>query len=67
MPVRFASVEPRPVNWESLKTDSKTIARRKLERVWSAYLDGWEARLTGRDGDAEAGFRAARNLAATRG
>ncbi|SFL21776.1 hypothetical protein SAMN04488004_110152 [Loktanella salsilacus] len=67
VPSRYAEVEPRPVIWESLKTDSRTIAGQKLERVWSGYLDGWEAKLAGRDGDAEARFRAARNLAATRG
>ena len=67
VPSRYSDVEPRSVIWESLKTDSKTIARQKLERVWSAYLDGWEAKLGGREGDAEARFRAARSLAATRG
>ena len=67
VPSRYADVEPRSVIWESLKTDSKSIAQQKLERVWSGYLDGWEAKLAGRDGDAETRFRAARNLAATRG
>ena len=33
VPARYADVEPRPVIWESLKTDSKSIAQQKLERV----------------------------------
>ncbi|MCB5200526.1 hypothetical protein LGQ03_14890 [Loktanella sp. TSTF-M6] len=67
VPARFADVEPRPVIWHSLKTDSRAIALSKVERVWAGYLDGWEARLAGRDGDAEARFRAARDLAARQG
>ncbi|MBS1301468.1 integrase, partial [Loktanella sp. SALINAS62] len=67
VPSRFAGVEPRDVIWESLKTDSRAIALSKAQRVWSGYLDGWEALLAGRDGDAEARFRAARDLAARRG
>lgn len=67
VPARFVDIEPRPVIQESLKADPKAVARRKLEQVWSAYLDGREARLAGRHGDAEARFRAARNLVATRG
>ena len=67
VPKRYASVEPRPVLWESLKTDSKSVALGKAERVWAGYIDGWEARLAGRDGEAEARFRAAQDLAAMRG
>ena len=67
MPTRYVDVEPRPVIWENMKTDSKSIAQLELERVWSGYLDGWEAKLAGREIVAEVRFRAARNLAATQG
>ena len=33
VPSRYADVEPRPVIWESLKTDCKSVAQQKLERV----------------------------------
>ena len=67
VPKRFAEIESREVVWESLKTDSRAVATAKAERVWASYLDGWEARLAGRVGDAEARFQAARDLAARRG
>ena len=67
VPLRFRGIEPREVIWESLKTDSKAIAQQKMERVWSAYLDGWEARLEGRDAEAQLRFRAAKGLADRRG
>jgi len=35
--------------------------------VWLSYIEGWEARLAGRDGDAAEKFRAAQQLAALRG
>lgn len=63
VPKRFAAVDARSVIWESLKTDSLAVAKQKAEQVWRAYIEGWEARLAGRDGDAEARFRAAGNLA----
>ena len=40
---------------------------RKAAQVWAGYLDAWEAKLAGRDGDAEARFKAARDLAQTMG
>ena len=67
VPKRFAGVESRAVIWESLKTDSPSIAEQKAKQVWNAYLEAWEARLAGRDGDAEAQFRAAKNIADMRG
>ena len=33
VPTRFCEIEDRSVIWESLKTDSKSIALQKLERV----------------------------------
>ena len=39
----------------------------KSAGVWNAYIEGWEALLTGRDGDAAEKFRAAQQLAAIRG
>lgn len=67
VPKRYAEVEPRPVIWESLKTDSHKVAVQKAAGVWLSYIEAWEARLAGRDGDAAKRFRAARNLAAMRG
>lgn len=67
VPRRYQSVEPRSEVWESLKTDSKSVAAQKLERVWSSYIEGWEALIAGQDGEAELRFRAAKELAAKRG
>ena len=66
VPSRYADVEPRPVIWESLRIDSKAVALSKREQVWNHYLEGWRAKLAGHDGDAEARFRAATNLAERR-
>ncbi|WP_156320723.1 DUF6538 domain-containing protein [Celeribacter marinus] len=67
VPKRYASVEPRSVIWDSLKTDSYSVAVQKSAGVWLSYIEGWEARLAGRDGDAAEKFRAAQQLAALRG
>lgn len=67
VPKRYAPVESRRVIWISLKTDSQSIAVQKAEAVWLNQLEAWEARLAGRDGDALEKYRAARQLAATRG
>ncbi|MBU2868974.1 DUF6538 domain-containing protein [Pacificibacter marinus] len=67
VPKRYASVEPRPVVWHSLKTDSYGVALQKMAGVWLSYIEGWEACLAGRDGDAAEKFRAAQQLAALRG
>lgn len=67
VPNRYASVEPRAVIWDSLKTDSYSVALQKCAGVWLSYIEGWEARLAGRDGDAAEKFRAAQHLAAVRG
>ena len=67
VPKRFASGEPRAKIWESLKTDSYSVAVQKSAGVWASYLEGWEARLAGRDGEAAEKFRAAQQLAAMRG
>ncbi|QCO55011.1 integrase [Pseudorhodobacter turbinis] len=67
VPKRYAVVEPRSEIWESLKTDSYSVAMQKSAGVWNAYIEGWEARLAGRNGDAAERFRAAQQLAAMRG
>ncbi|AML51692.1 hypothetical protein [Falsihalocynthiibacter arcticus] len=67
VPKRYASVELRPVVWGSLKTDSYSVAVQKTAGVWLSYIEGWEALLAGRDGDAAEKFRAAQQLAALRG
>lgn len=67
VPTRFASVEKRSVIWDSLKTDSYSVAVQKSAGVWLNYIEAWEARLAGRDGDAAERFRAAQQLASIRG
>ncbi|SOH95634.1 hypothetical protein SAMN06273572_1143 [Monaibacterium marinum] len=67
VPKRYAEVEPRAVIWESLSTDSRTVAVSKAERVWAGYISGWEALLAGHSEDAQVRFRAARDLADMRG
>ncbi len=53
--------------WESLSTDSRSVALGKAERVWAGYISGWEAMLAGHSEDAQVRFRAARDLADMRG
>ncbi len=67
VPARFARVEERAVIWDSLSTDPYSVAVQKSAGVWLNYIEGWEARLAGRDGDAAEKFRAAQQLAAIRG
>lgn len=67
VPKRYKTVEPRREIWESLKTDSYRVAMQKSEGVWLAYIEAWEAKLAGRDGDAVQKFRAAQQLADIRG
>jgi integrase len=67
VPKRYAQVEPRLVIWDSLKTDSYSVAVQKSAGVWLSYIEGWEARLAGRDDDAAVKFRAAQQLAAIQG
>lgn len=67
VPARFAAVEARAHVTASLHTDSEALARDKAVSLWRAMVDGWEARLAGRDADAQARFQAARDLAAVRG
>lgn len=42
VPKRYASVEPRAEIWESLKTDSYSVAVQKSVGVWASYIEGWE-------------------------
>ncbi|WP_417239468.1 DUF6538 domain-containing protein [Celeribacter halophilus] len=67
VPKRYATVEPRSVVWASLKTDSYSVALQKSAGVWLSYIEGWEALLAGRDGNAAEKFRAAQQLATVRG
>lgn len=63
VPKRFAAIDTRRHVWLSLKTDSETIAKRKVPAVWAQLVEGWEARLAGLDADAEKRFKAAHDLA----
>lgn len=67
VPNRYVTVERRSVIWDSLKTDSFSVAMQKSAGVWLNYIEAWEARLAGRDGDAAERFRAAQQLASIRG
>ncbi|GAD55458.1 hypothetical protein [Limimaricola cinnabarinus] len=66
-PKRYAAVDPREILNISLATDSESVAREKESAVWGELIEGWEAKLAGRDGDAEARYQAARDLAQQRG
>lgn len=67
VPLRYASVEPRAAVWKSLKTDSRTVAVLKAEKVWLELIEGWEAKLTGKSAEASERFRAAQALSDIRG
>lgn len=67
VPTRFAAVEPRPVIWVSLRTDSRAEAEAKAAAVWAQMLEAWSARLAGASADAATRFDGARRLAALRG
>ena len=67
VPKRYEAVEPRKFVWVSLHTDSRLAAESKASLAWAQMIEGWEAKLAGDSGDAEARFEAARDLAAVRG
>lgn len=67
VPLRYASVDPRTIIWISLHTDSETVAAAKATQVWASMIEAWEAKLDGDSEDAEARYRAARNLAHAKG
>tara|TARA_R110000868_G_scaffold411761_1_gene709214 strand:- start:4321 stop:5574 length:1254 start_codon:yes stop_codon:yes gene_type:complete len=67
VPSRYAAIEARTFVKLSLHTDSEMIAREKAARVWVELIDSWEARRVGANGDADAAWTAARDLAAARG
>ena len=67
VPRRYALVEGRQYVWISLHTDLEDVAKRKAPAIWDEMLEAWEAKVHGHDGDAEARFEAARELAAVRG
>lgn len=67
VPSRYKDVEPRKTVWQSLHTDSETVAQRKIEGVWAQMIEAWEARLAGDTADAEARYAAAQELARVRG
>ncbi len=64
-PIALSGCRASPRDLKSVKTDSKSVAIQKAEGMWAGYLKAWEGKLAGRDGDAEALFRAARDLAQT--
>lgn len=67
VPKRYEAVETRKFVWVSLHTDSLSVASGKAGLAWENMIAGWEAKLAGDTGDAEARFAAARELAAVRG
>lgn len=67
VPLRFASVEARPIIGVSLKTDSPADARRKAAEVWAHLVEGWEAALRGETGTARQRYDAAKDIADRRG
>lgn len=67
VPLRFASVEERPIVGVSLHNDSQSAARRKAEEVWTPLIAGWESALRGEGGGACARYDAAKDIAVRRG
>lgn len=67
VPKRYAAVETRKFVWVSLHTDSPAVAKAKEGVTWEQLVAGWEAKLAGDSADAEARFKAARELAEARG
>lgn len=67
VPLRYENVEPRKIIRKSLATDSLEVAKIKAAQVWANLIEAWEARLAGDTSDAEARFKAAKDLAEARG
>jgi len=67
VPRRFAGIDPRPLVWISLQTDGRREAERKAISAWDQMLRGWEAMLAGNSTDAEARYKAAQDVAKSRG
>jgi integrase len=67
VPRRYRLVDARESVWLSLATDSEEVARQKAPVIWQDMIEAWEAKLEGRDADAEGMIAAAKNLAKKRG
>jgi integrase len=67
VPREFRAVEPRHEVWLSLKTDSRSEATVRSPRAWKNMLAGWQAMRDGDTTDAEARFKAAQEVARSRG
>lgn len=67
LPKRYEAVEQRRDLWLSLHTDSELVAKTKAPIIWQEHVNAWEARLAGDTGDAEARYKAAHDLAQSRG
>lgn len=50
-----------------MHTDLEDVAKRKAPAIWDEMLEAWEAKMHGHEGDADARFEAAKELAAIRG
>jgi integrase len=66
VPRRYRSVEEREFIWQSLHTDSETVAKAKAPQVWQDMIGAWEAKLDGSTDVAEERIAAAKKLAARR-
>ncbi|SED24591.1 DUF6538 domain-containing protein [Rhodobacter sp. 24-YEA-8] len=60
VPQRYRPVEPRDTVWISLHTDSEKVAKAKAPAAWSELVEAWEAKLFGKEADAEQFFEAAK-------
>lgn len=67
LPKRYEAVEQRRDLWLSLHTDSELVAKTKAPIIWQEHVNAWEARLAGDTQDAEARYKAAHDLAQSRG
>ncbi len=67
VPKRYRIVETRSEIWRSLHTDSELEARTKAALVWQRLEQLWQARLDGNSDDQLERFKAAVDLASSKG
>ena len=62
VPLEYRAVEPKKEITRSLRTDSRSEAKRRKEAVWDELVAGWEMRLAGKSDDAHTAFEAAKRV-----
>ncbi|WP_420857387.1 integrase [Marivivens marinus] len=67
VPTRYAEVDSREKVCISLHTDSRREAETRAAGAWSGLIESWELRLRGRSNDAEESYKAAKEIARSKG